>query len=398
MKLEDYVVLNPRVTLTKNSLVPFVSMESVVPGNRWVRPTQSKPAQGTGSKFLPGDVLFARITPCLENGKIAQYAGDRPGLGSTEFFVLRARDDISDPSFVYYFALTRKLRSTAEKSMSGASGRQRAAISALSDFECNFPALLIQARNAGILSVYDEFAETNQRRMQVLEGIARALYREWFVKYRIPGHKKVRLVPSSIGPIPEGWELKSVSDSVDINPRVPVMREIEKPFVPMASLSNDSMLITDVQSRTGSSGSKFQNGDTLFARITPCLENGKTGFVQFLPNTEAVACGSTEFVVLRSRTLTPEFVYCLARSDDVRAVAIKSMSGASGRQRIQERCFESILIAHPPRDLLDAFSATVSPIFELIQNLHQQVLFLRATRDLLLPRLIAGHWDLQSSA
>jgi len=72
------------------------------------------------------------------------------------------------------------------------------------------------------------------------------------------------------------------------------------------------MLITDIESRDGNSGSKFQNGDTLFARITPCLENGKTGFVQFLPDARAVACGSTEFIVLRTRTLTPEFVYLLA--------------------------------------------------------------------------------------
>src|SRR5260221_5263309 len=313
MKFEDYVELNPRVTLARGSLVPFVSMESVVPGNRWVRPTQSRPAHGSGSKFITGDVLFARITPCLENGKIAQYAGDRPAMGSTEFFVLRAREEISDPSFVYYFALSRKLRSTAEKSMSGASGRQRAALSALSDFECNFPALPAQGRTAGILSAYDEFIENNQRRIQILEKMARALYRECFIKFQFPGHKKTNLLPSSIGVIPEGWDLKSVSDCVDINPRVPVMREVEKPFVPMASLANDLMLIANIESRMGSSGSKFQNGDTLFARITPCLENGKTGFVQFLPNADAVACGSTEFVVLRSRALTPEFVYCLAR-------------------------------------------------------------------------------------
>ena len=119
------------------------------------------------------------------------------------------------------------------------------------------------------------------------------------------------------------------------------------------------MLITDIETRTGNSGSKFQNGDTLFARITPCLENGKTGFVQFLPNEKAVGCGSTEFIVLRSRTLTPEFVYCLARSEEFRGNAIKSMTGASGRQRVQGRCFDRFLIAEPPRTLLDRFSGIV---------------------------------------
>lgn len=104
MILSDYVELNPRVTLPKGANVPFVSMDVITPGTRNVYPVQERPATGSGSKFATGDTLFARITPCLENGKIAQYAGDRPGMGSTEFFVLRAREGISDPAYVYYFS------------------------------------------------------------------------------------------------------------------------------------------------------------------------------------------------------------------------------------------------------------------------------------------------------
>jgi type I restriction enzyme, S subunit len=156
------------------------------------------------------------------------------------------------------------------------------------------------------------------------------------------------------------------------------------------------MLITEIECRDGNSGAKFQNGDTLFARITPCLENGKTGFVQFLPDANSVACGSTEFIVLRSRTLTPEFVYCLARSDEFRGVAIKSMSGATGRQRVQEQCFDDFQIAQPPRALLDQFSAIVGPSFRLIYKLHLQIQNLRRTRDLLLPRLLSGRVKLRT--
>jgi type I restriction enzyme S subunit len=120
------------------------------------------------------------------------------------------------------------------------------------------------------------------------------------------------------------------------------------------------------------------------------LENGKTGYVQFLPDANAVAFGSTEFIVLRSRTLTPEFVYCLARSDEFRGVAIKSMSGASGRQRVQERCFDDFKIVQPTQLLLERFAAVVAPSFRLIYSLHQQIQNLRKTRDLLLPRLLSG--------
>ncbi|MGB2971140.1 MAG: restriction endonuclease subunit S [Candidatus Competibacter sp.] len=215
------------------------------------------------------------------------------------------------------------------------------------------PSLPTQKRIADILSAYDDLIENNQRRIKILENMARALYREWFVHFRFPGHENVPRVDSPLGEIPKGWEVKSVSECVYANPRVIVSRDAEKPFVPMHCLANDSMLITNIESRNSNSGSKFQNGDTLFARITPCLENGKTAFVQFLPTAEAIACGSTEFIVLRSRTVTPEFVYCLARSDEFRSVAIKSMSGASGRQRVQEKCFNDFQISQPPLTLLN---------------------------------------------
>ncbi len=396
MILSNYVELNPRVALARDTQVPFVGMDVVEPGTRWVFPAQQRPASGSGSKFAPGDTLFARITPCLENGKIAQYAGERPGMGSTEFFVLRARVGISDPGYVYYFSQSEDLRSAAEKSMSGASGRQRAAITSLSEFECEFPPINVQRRIAGILSAYDELIENSQRRIKILEAMARALYREWFVHFRFPGHEAVPLVTTPLGEIPEGWEVRKLPECIHLNPRITVPRDGEKPFVPMGCLSNDSMIISNIGSRTGNSGAKFQNGDSLFARITPCLENGKTGFVQFLPNATSFAFGSTEFIVLRSRTLTPEFVYCLARSEDFRGIAIKSMSGATGRQRVQEQCFSDFQIAQPPRALLERFSSIVGPSFRLIYQLDLEVQNLRRTRNLLLPRLLSGQIDVEA--
>jgi type I restriction enzyme S subunit len=187
-----------------------------------------------------------------------------------------------------------------------------------------------------------------------------------------------------------GWDLVPLRDAVEVNPKVAVPKNGEKPFVSMGGLSNDSMIIEGIESRAGNSGAKFQNGDTLFARITPCLENGKTGFVQFLPDAKSVAFGSTEFIVLRSKTLTPEFVYLLARSDEVRGPAIKSMSGASGRQRVQEQCFDSMTVVQPPPDLLERFTDIVRPMFRLVHQLHLQNQNLRRTRDLLLPRLMSG--------
>jgi type I restriction enzyme S subunit len=305
--------------------------------------------------------------------------------------IIRARPDIADDVFLLH-----SLNSADIKPYVTGAAQPKLSQANLRLIKLVLPPLPIQRRIAGILSAYDDLIENSQRRIKILEEMARRLYREWFVYFRFPGHEGCRFVESPLGEIPEGWEVKKLTDCVEINPRVRVPREGVKPFVPMGCLSNDSMLITDIESREGNSGSKFQNNDTLFARITPCLENGKTGYVQFLPDWDSVALGSTEFIILRSKSLTPEFVYLLARSDEFRGTAIKSMSGATGRQRVQERCFDDYLMIQPPQDLLDSFSAVVRPGFDMVYRLHLQIQNLRRTRDLLLPRLLSGQIDVEA--
>jgi type I restriction enzyme S subunit len=102
------------------------------------------------------------------------------------------------------------------------------------------------------------------------------------------------------------------------------------------------------------------------------------------------ARGSTEFIVLRGKRITPEYVYCLARTHDFRGNAIKSMVGSSGRQRVQESCFEKFLVLVPTSTLLDLFTEYVRPQFLQIKTLHALNQKLRAARDLLLPRLMSG--------
>ena len=160
----------------------------------------------------------------------------------------------------------------------------------------------------------------------------------------------------------------------------------------MTSLSTSSMFVGDIEQRDTRNGSKFQNGDTLLARITPCLENGKTGFVDFLDQ-GAVEVGSTEFVVMRGRRVPPTFVQLLARSQHFRASAIKSMSGATGRQRVRRESLEQFEMAVPRRALLTEFDAAISPMFKLARVLANQNANLRAQRDLLLPKLISGEID-----
>lgn len=391
---------NPTIRLEKGAEYPFVDMESVVPGRRYVSAAQARLFQGGGgAKFRSNDILFARITPCLENGKIAQFKAPAGcvGFGSTEFFVFRAISGISDPAYLFYLCLADTLRKPAEKSMAGASGRQRADLSAITSVEIPTPSLAVQRKVAAILSAYDDLIENNTRRIAILEEMAQATYREWFMEFRFPGHEKVDFVASPLGKIPQGWKTVKVEDAIFINPRTAVPKEGEKPFVSMGAVPHNTMLIdvAAIEMRTGNSGSKFKNGDTLFARITPCLENGKTAFVQFLPTSESVAFGSTEFIVLRSKSVCAEFVYLLARTDAFRENAIKSMSGATGRQRVQEQCFDSFHFAHPDPGTISAFAEFTNPVFRHIFILAKKNVNLRKTRDLLLPKLISGQLDVE---
>ncbi|MFI5093734.1 MAG: restriction endonuclease subunit S [Candidatus Acidiferrales bacterium] len=304
--------------------------------------------------------------------------------------IVKAKPGVADDDFLMYWLegndISGYITGAAQPKLSQANLRK---------IELSLPCLSEQRKITAILSAYDDLIENNTRRIHVLEEMARLIYDEWFVKFHFPGHEKAKMVESELGPVPEGWEIKKATDALVINPKVTVPKDGEKPFLPMGSLADNSMLVGEPELRTGNSGSKFQNGDTLFARITPCLENGKTGYVQFLPSPGAVAFGSTEFIVLRSRTLCPEYVYLLARSAAFRDNAIKSMSGASGRQRVHEECFEKVLLAQPDSGTLDLFSSVVSPMFKSIHTLARKNSNLRQTRDLLLPKLISGAVDVE---
>ena len=289
-----------------------------------------------------------------------------------------------DGSFLYFWVQSPMGRAQLSRSTIGTS-QSAYTIELLKRMDLPLPPLPIQQRIASILSAYDELIENNRGRMALLEKAARLLYEEWFVRLRFPGHEHTRITHG----IPQGWERVPTPEAVEVNPRTKLSDEEEHWYVEMADLPTDSMVIQNAIMRDGRSGSKFQNGDTLLARITPCLENGKTGFVNFMAKDET-GRGSTEFIVLRSKRVTPEFVYCLARTYHFRENAIKSMVGSSGRQRVQESCFEKFQVLVPSPLLLKLFSESTEPIFLQIHNLHLQNQKLRAARDLLLPRLISG--------
>jgi type I restriction enzyme S subunit len=254
----------------------------------------------------------------------------------------------------------------------------------------DLPPLPTQRKIAKILSNYDDLIENNLKRIKLLEESARLTYEEWFLRFRIDGKKLD--IDAATG-LPFGWGKRKLTDVIKLNPLTKTEKGVEHPFIPMGSLSETNMVITDIEKRIPKGGTKFKNLDTLLARITPCLENGKTGFVQCLKDGE-VATGSTEFIVMRAtEVISPYYIYSLARTDGFREIAIQSMSGSDGRQRVKVKVFEKILLNIPDNEILHKYHLNMKAVFEEVQVLINQNQLLKEARDILLPRLMTGMID-----
>lgn len=301
--------------------------------------------------------------------------------------ILSAKNnEVIDNEFIYYLVTSPIAKKTIEQFCSG-SAQPQLPIKDFIKIKYDLPSIETQRKIISILSAYDNLIEVNNKRIRVLERMAENLYKEWFVRFRFPGHETAELENG----IPKGWEYKRAEEAILFNPVMKTGNQSAFTIIPMEALSTTSMVLDSscfvVQDSI--SGRRSQNGDTLFAKITPCLENGKTGFVIGMPDNEVLG-GSTEFIVMRSKTLTPHYVYCIARSHYFRQTAILSMNGADGRQRVDEDKLKSTQILQPEKSVLYRFEAIITPIFDTVYQLVQKNKNLIKQRDLLLPRLMSG--------
>ena len=184
-KLSDIVNFNPSRILKKGTVAPFIEMASLPTNTKFIKQIDEKPFSG-GSKFKNGDTLFARITPCLENGKTGKVTNLKDeiiGHGSTEFIVMSAKEPEFDEDYIYYFARLPEFREFAQQRMVGTSGRQRVAWQDLADFEFIFPPKEQRKKAAALLNSYDQKIDLNTQINQTLEQISQALFKSWFVDF-----------------------------------------------------------------------------------------------------------------------------------------------------------------------------------------------------------------------
>ena len=313
-----------------------------------------------------------------------------------------------DPLFLFYFFRSDEGRHELLKNAStvGTPGIGQP-LSSLRAIKVPLPPLAEQKAIAAVLGALDDKIELNRRMNATLEAMARALFQSWFVDFdpvrakldaRQPAGLDLataalfpdHLEDSPLGHIPKGWAAKSLPEAVEVNPRRTLKSGTIAPYLDMKNLPTQGHSADEIVDREFSSGTKFQNGDTLLARITPCLENGKTGYVDFLKAGQ-VGWGSTEYIVLVPKPpLPPQFGYLLARSDALRTHAIQNMTGTSGRQRVPSECFNSFLIAVPPSAIAHRFDELTAPLMAKIKANSTESRTLATLRDTLLPKLLSG--------
>lgn len=205
-RLKDIVEINPTESLKKGTVAKKIGMDVLQPYCRAIPSFSFEPYTG-GTKFKNGDTIMARITPCLENGKTAMVNildDNEIGFGSTEYIVFRAKNNITDPYFIYYLVTSDCIRNPAIKSMVGSSGRQRVQTDVVANLSINLPPLPTQQKIAAILSSLDDKIELNNKINTNLEQQAQALFKNWFVDFEPFG-----------GKMPEGWKVGKLSEIAD---------------------------------------------------------------------------------------------------------------------------------------------------------------------------------------
>ncbi|MCK4622702.1 MAG: restriction endonuclease subunit S [Desulfuromonadales bacterium] len=277
-----------------------------------------------------------------------------------------------DPSFLYYSLSTRQRELL---SLGSATGVRTPILnkSSFSDLKIVLPPLETQRKIASILSAYDDLIENNTRRIKILEEMAQTIYREWFVNFRFPGHEKVKMVDSSLGKIPEGWEVGRLDDALVLQRGfdLPKKKRDETGDVPIFAATGHNGIHSEAKVKapgvvTGRSGSL---GTVLYINE------------DFWPL-------NTTLWVKEFKKSTPAFAYYL-----LSGVELQKFNSGAAVPTLNRNDVHGLPTLLPPSSVLEIFDKHILPMFRLKKALSNKNQNLRQARDLLLPKLISGTID-----
>ena len=377
MKASDFIEFNPRLSLKKGTLATKIAMDKLQPFTKRIDITEKALYSG-GAKFCNGDTILARITPCLENGKTAFVdilQEGEAGFGSTEFIVMRAKEGVSDPQFVYYVAISPFFRERAIKSMVGSSGRQRVQQSVIENLELSVPPLQIQKEIGSFLSEIDKKIAVNNQINDNLYAQAKAIFDNHFI---------------NIDAIPARWRKGNLLDIANylnglaMQKFRPQGNEIGLPVLKIKELRQGSC---DDSSELCSLSIKpeyiIHDGDVVFSWSGSLLVDIWCGGT----------CGLNQHLFKVTSDVYDKWFYYLWTAHHLaRFIAIAADKATTmGHIKREELAKAEVLI--PCEEDYTSFNSIMQPIFELIISNRIESRKLAALRDELLPKLMTGEID-----
>jgi type I restriction enzyme S subunit len=322
-----------------------------------------------------GDTIISTVRP-NRRSFLFLSSPSSIAVASTGFAVLTPTPAV-DPRYLYYWVTRQDFTDYLSLHAKGAA---YPAVSAedIGNGAIDLPPLPIQHRIAGILSAYDELIENSQRRIKILEAMARALYREWFVHFRFPGHESVPRVPSPLGEIPQGWEVTSLGSLVEIRKGKNITKDtIREGSVPVVAGGIAPAYFHDTP-------------NTQSPVITISASGANAGFVNlYYVDVWASDCSFID------QSATPHVYYYYLWLDHRRA-AVTHLQRGSAQPHVYPKDLAQLEAVNVPKDLLDAFTSQIEPVFGVTMRMAAKVENLRRTRDLLLPRLLSGQIDVEA--
>jgi type I restriction enzyme S subunit len=307
-------------------------------------------------------------------------------------------------NFLYYWIGSPQGKAELQKCTIGSS-QSAYTIVLLKGMELSLPPLSTQRRIAGILSAYDELIENSQRRIKILEAMARALYREWFVHFRFPGHESVPRVQSALGEIPQGWEVKKLGEVANtLRGRsyrsADLAEEGGLPFLNLKCLDRDGgFRRSGLKRYTG----EFKDihiakkGDIVMAVTDMTQERrivARAALVPTLDNEFGIF--SMDLVRIEPKSGFPKaFLYSFLRYSSFADEVKQHANGANVLHLSPDRITD-YRFAAPPTELMNRFESFVAAVVEKIDTLANKTDNLRRTRDLLLPRLLSGPIEVET--
>ena len=412
MPFNQAVRINPGAPLKKGEIYPYVDMQTIDINSRDVFSKELREFKGGGSRFIVGDTLLARITPCLENGKIARFKAENNnivGHGSTEFIVIRGRPSITDNTFSYYLTRSDIVRSYAISQMTGTSGRQRVPTESLNYLIVKIPPIDIQRAIAHILGTIDDKIEINRQMNQTLEAMAKAIFKSWFVDFdpvraKAEGRKpygmdeeKATLFPSEfedseMGEIPKGWKVGNILETADLlsggTPKtsVPEYWNGGIPWVSARDVSNvHGSFLLKTERTISQTGMENSNAKLLPERTTIITARGTVGVFCML--SQEMTMNQTNYGLKAKNGFGDYFIFF---SLGAMIEHLKQQAYGTIFDTITTQTFRNTQTILPSSFIIILFEDIVKPLMISVLNNNRQSHTLTIIRDTLLPKLISG--------